>query len=177
MYVASTGDCTAVLGSQCPQSGKWFSKKLSIEHNIDNHSEVKRILAEHPCEERDTVIRNDRLLGQLAPLRALGDFRYKWSNKIMEDIVIPSYGENGVPPHYHTPPYLTAEPEVEYHRLSINDKFLVIGSDGLWDFLTPSQVVTLVAEHLNSKQIIHPLKIPADNATLQEISDILRERK
>ena len=177
IHLASTGDCTAVLGSICPETGKWISKKLNQEHNTDNQQEVQRILLEHPKEEQDTAIRNDRLLGQLAPLRALGDFRYKWSNEIMEKHVVPVFGEHVVPPHYYTPPYLSAKPDVEHHRLTTNDKFLVIGSDGLWDFLTPSQVVTLVGDHLNSKKSLEPVKLPSDDVTLQTISDILAERK
>jgi hypothetical protein len=39
-----------------------------------------------------------------------------------------------------TPPYLTALPEISYHRLTARDKFMVIGSDGLWDMMTPMQV-------------------------------------
>lgn len=178
LHLASTGDCTAVLGSLCPETGLWHPKKLNNEHNTDNHQEVQRILSEHPKEESDTAIRNDRLLGQLAPLRALGDFRYKWSNDLLDKYVIPAFGEQAVPPNYRTPPYLTGRPDVEHHRLTVNDKFLVIGSDGLWDFLTPSQVVTLVAEHTNSKRILEPVKLPKeDDVTLQSISDMLAERK
>jgi pyruvate dehydrogenase phosphatase len=40
-----------------------------------------------------------------------------------------------------TPPYLTALPEISYHRLTARDKFMVIGSDGLWDMMTPMQVL------------------------------------
>lgn len=177
LHLASTGDCTAVLGSQCSETGQWSSKKLNNEHNTDNLQEVQRILSEHPKEENETAIRGDRLLGQLAPLRALGDFRYKWSNDILDKYVVPVFGEHVVPPHYHTPPYLTARPDVEYHRLTVNDKFLVIGSDGLWDFLSPSQVVSLVAEHLNSKRTMEPVKLPKGDVTLQSISDLLAERK
>uniref|UniRef100_A0A240SWW7 PPM-type phosphatase domain-containing protein n=1 Tax=Glossina morsitans morsitans TaxID=37546 RepID=A0A240SWW7_GLOMM len=177
LHVANTGDCTAVLGTQNTETGQWLSKKLTVEHNTDNHREVKRILSEHPKEERDTAIRNDRLLGQLAPLRALGDFRYKWSNTTMEKYVVPVYGEASIPQHYYTPPYLTAEPEVEHHKLTPNDKFLVIASDGLWDFLTPSQVVGLVGEHLSSKRILEPVKIPSGDVSLQSIADLLAQRK
>ncbi|CAG2068152.1 unnamed protein product, partial [Timema podura] len=72
LHVASVGDCQAVLGV-LSDVNTWMAKKLSIEHNTDNSAEVNRILAEHPSNERDTIIRMDRLLGQLAPLRALGD--------------------------------------------------------------------------------------------------------
>ncbi|KAM7350546.1 pyruvate dehydrogenase [acetyl-transferring]-phosphatase 1-like protein, mitochondrial [Cochliomyia hominivorax] len=177
IHLANIGDCSAVLGSVCPTSGKWLAKKLNTEHNTDNHEEVQRILLEHPKEERDTAIRNDRLLGQLAPLRAMGDFRYKWSNKILNEYVVPVFGENAVPPNYYTPPYLSAKPDIEHYRLTVNDKFLVIGSDGLWDFLTPSEVVNLVGDHLNSKKSLEPLKLPEGEVTLQTISNILAERK
>ncbi|XP_053948383.1 pyruvate dehydrogenase [acetyl-transferring]-phosphatase 1, mitochondrial isoform X1 [Anastrepha ludens] len=177
LHVASTGDCGAVLGTQCPETGQWHAKKLNNEHNADNLKEVQRILEEHPKEEQDTAIRNERLLGQLAPLRALGDFRYKWSNEIMAKYVVPTFGEHSVPPHYYTPPYLTAQPEVQHHVLGPSDKFLVIASDGLWDFLTPSQVISLVGEHFNSKKVMEPMKIPSGDVTLLEVSKLLAERK
>lgn len=75
LFLASVGDCQAVLGV-LSDSKKWTAKKLNIEHNTDNPTEVKRILNEHPSSEKDTVISSERLLGQLAPLRAFGDFRY-----------------------------------------------------------------------------------------------------
>ena len=39
---------------------------------------MSRLIAEHPGEE-ETIVRNERLLGQLIPLRAFGDVRFKWS--------------------------------------------------------------------------------------------------
>lgn len=75
LHVASLGDCQAVIGV-LTDSETWTAKKVSIEHNTDNQVEVERILNEHPHNERDTVLKMERLLGQLAPLRAFGDFRY-----------------------------------------------------------------------------------------------------
>lgn len=85
-------------------TGQWVAKKLTNEHNSDNMSEVRRILSEHPKSERDTAIRVERLLGQLAPLRALGDFRYKWTREQLEKLVVPHYGESVIAPNYLTPP-------------------------------------------------------------------------
>ena len=110
------------------------------EHNSDNQKEVKRILAEHPENEHHHIIKGDRLLSILAPLRAFGDFKFKWDRSTIEDTLGAILGEHACPPNYKTPPYLTARPEVTYHRLSPRDKFLVIGSDGLWDMMTPMQV-------------------------------------
>lgn len=119
----------------------------------------------------------ERLLGQLAPLRALGDFRYKWSKEIMSEIVEKHCGPQMVPPNYHTPPYLSGKPEVNYHRLTPRDKFLVIASDGLWDIISPLQVVRLVGEHMSGKVTLSPLKLPRKNMTLTEINDMLLQRK
>lgn len=107
-------------------------------------AEVERLYSEHPRSEHDTVLRMDRLLGQLMPLRAFGDFRFKWPRHVLEKWVSPIVGESALPPHYKTPPYLTASPEIVRYTLGPRDKFLVIASDGLWDLLSPTQVVRLV---------------------------------
>jgi pyruvate dehydrogenase phosphatase len=77
LHVANVGDCRAVLGV-LTEENTWIAKQLTKDHNADNVSEVSRIKNEHPPNEADTVIRNGRLLGQLAPLRALGDVRYSF---------------------------------------------------------------------------------------------------
>ena len=56
----------------------WSAKPLTVLHNSDNKTEMARLLAEHPGEG-GTVVRNERLLGQLIPLRAFGDVRFKWT--------------------------------------------------------------------------------------------------
>lgn len=139
LYVASTGDCQAVIGSLL-DNGQWSPKLLNTPHNTENLEEVNRILGEHPKSEQSTVIKSDRLLGQLAPLRAFGDYRYKWKKDTLLRMTSPYYGNNAVPGDYHTPPYLTAKPDVTYHHLTIKDKFLVLATDGLWDFISPPQV-------------------------------------
>ncbi|KAF2896745.1 hypothetical protein ILUMI_09428 [Ignelater luminosus] len=176
LHVAHVGDCNAVLGV-LSDTNSWIAKKLTVEHNTYNQNEVNRIIKEHPYNESNTVIKMERLLGQLAPLRAFGDFRYKWSKKIMTDIVVKHFGENSVPPNYYTPPYLTAKPEVIYHRLTPRDKFLVIASDGLWDIISPLQVIRLVGEHMSGKVTLSPLKLPRKNMKLNEINEMLLQRK
>ena len=39
---------------------------------------------------------------------------------------------------------VTAEPEVKEFLLSLNDKFLVIASDGVWEFLSNEDVAQIV---------------------------------
>lgn len=140
LHVANVGDCSAVLGV-LNETNQWLPKKLTNEHHYENVAEVERIINEHPESEQTTCIRMERLLGQLAPLRSMGDWRYKWSVKIMHNVVVPYYGIQAVPHNYLTPPYLSSKPDTVYHRLTPKDKFLVIASDGLWELISPLQVV------------------------------------
>ncbi|KAE8739874.1 hypothetical protein FOCC_FOCC014631 [Frankliniella occidentalis] len=176
LHVANVGDCQAVIGV-LGEGNTWTAKKLTEEHNADNISELKRIVQEHPPSEKDTVISSDRLLGQLAPLRAMGDFRYKWSREDLLRYAVPTYGEKVIAPDYHTPPYLTARPDVTYHRLRPKDKFLIIASDGLWDLVSPLQAVRLVGEHMSGKVTLSPFRLPKANMTFNEINEALLQRK
>ncbi|XP_014257544.1 pyruvate dehydrogenase [acetyl-transferring]-phosphatase 1, mitochondrial [Cimex lectularius] len=175
LHVANVGDCQAVLGVL--NDGKvWSAKKMSIEHNSENPNELDRLFKDHPDEESYTLLEKERLFGQLIPLRAFGDFRYKWSKDILEKKIVPLYGPAVIPPRYNTPPYLTAKPEIMYHRLTPKDKFLVIASDGLWDLLSPLQVVRLVGEHMSGKAALTPLRLP-NNTKLKDIHKILVQRR
>ncbi|XP_076272574.1 pyruvate dehydrogenase [acetyl-transferring]-phosphatase 1-like protein, mitochondrial isoform X1 [Rhynchophorus ferrugineus] len=176
LHVASVGDCCAVLGS-LSETDSWIAKKLNEEHNAYNSVEYERILSEHPKQEQETVINMGRLLGQLAPLRAMGDFRFKWKKEIIVDLVAKHFGDHMIPPFYHTPPYLSATPDVAYHRLTPRDKFLIIATDGLWDCVTPLEAVRLVGEHMKGKVTLQPLKLPRKSMKLNEINDMLLQRK
>lgn len=176
LHVASVGDCCAVLGS-LSDTNSWVAKKLIEEHNAFNQAEINRIINEHPYNESSTVIKMDRLLGQLAPLRSMGDFRFKWSREIMTDLVAKHFGDQVIPPNYLTPPYLSARPDVVHYRLTPRDKFLILATDGLWDVMTPLQAVRLVGEHMKGKVTLNPLKLPKKNMSLNEINEILLQRK
>ncbi|CAH2103214.1 unnamed protein product [Euphydryas editha] len=176
MYVANVGDCNAVIGTM-NDDNEWLAQKITKEHNTENFDELKRIWNEHPDEERKTVIRRDRLLGELAPLRSLGDYRYKWDTETLSEIVVPLIGQKAIPANYYTPPYLTAKPDIYYHRLSPKDKFLIIASDGLWDMMTPLQAVKLVGEHMKGKVFFNPLKLPKKNIQLGDLNELLMHRK
>ncbi|KAF9804920.1 hypothetical protein SFRURICE_007823 [Spodoptera frugiperda] len=176
LYVANVGDCNAVLGTMTDEN-EWIAKKITKEHNAENFDELKRIWNEHPDSERKTVIRRDRLLGELAPLRSIGDYRYKWPADLLEKLATPFMGPRAVPANYYTPPYLTAKPDIYYHRLSPKDNFLIIASDGLWDMMTPLQAVKLVGEHMKGKVFFNPLNLPKKNIQLGAIDELLTHRK
>ncbi|OQR77832.1 Pyruvate dehydrogenase-like [Tropilaelaps mercedesae] len=175
LYVASTGDCRAVLGMY-DDTGRWSARALNKEHNCDNVEELQRIIEEHPPVEKNDIIRGERLLGNLAPLRAFGDFNFKWSRDELNNLLVPLYGDRVIPQHYQTPPYLTASPEVSHHILTPRDKFLIIASDGLWEMLGTQKVVQFLGQFMQGIQTTDLLRTPK-NATLGSLRALLTRRR
>lgn len=185
LYIANTGDCRAVLGvgsyDQSDDNMTWKALPLSNQHDAYNSSEIERLVNSHP-NEQSSLIKNERLLGVLAPLRAFGDAQFKWSIRNLNHVQkvsaynIPSYSHNLVLPGYRSPPYLTAEPEVTRHKLNPKDKFLVIASDGLWEFLSPDAVVQLVGGHTLGMDVAVNFQ-PHEKASIGNINGMLKKRK
>lgn len=44
----------------------------------------------------------------------------------------------------HSPPYVYSQPFTTSHTVSENDHFIILGSDGLFDFFTNDEIVQLV---------------------------------
>ncbi|CAI5437681.1 unnamed protein product [Caenorhabditis angaria] len=172
LHVANLGDAAAVLGV-VNSNGSVTARQLSRAHCVDNADEVHRIRTSHPASESQTVLRGGRLLGELFPLRAFGDVRYKWPLELQKVVLEPF----GHPPPYHllTPPYLSSSPEVFYHKLTANDKFLVLATDGLWEWLDPDTVVRLVHDHTLGTITQQPY-VPKSGTTLNEVREQLRDR-
>ncbi|XP_043838479.1 pyruvate dehydrogenase [acetyl-transferring]-phosphatase 2, mitochondrial [Dromiciops gliroides] len=176
LHVANAGDCRAILGVQ-EENGSWSCLPLTRDHNAWNKAELLRLKKEHPASEERTIIVDDRLLGVLMPSRAFGDVQLKWSKELQQSVLQRGFDIEALniyrftPPNYYTPPYLTAEPEVTYHKLRRQDKFLVLASDGLWDLLGNEDVVRLVVEHLEeaSRQKPELAEKPANLGLMQSL--------
>ncbi|XP_023264027.1 pyruvate dehydrogenase [acetyl-transferring]-phosphatase 1, mitochondrial-like [Seriola lalandi dorsalis] len=183
LHVANLGDSRAVLGVQEPNGG-WSAVSLTNDHNAQNPDELQRILGEHPQSESRTVVRHDRMLGLLLPFRAFGDVRFKWSAEMLSRVyetrpdVMSAVSEavRMLPPHYLTPPYLSAQPEVTRHCIRPSDKFLVLATDGLWELMHRQTVVQLVGEQLRGIQQQRPI-VPSMGMTLGGLQHLLLERR
>uniref|UniRef100_A0A1A8NZT6 Putative pyruvate dehydrogenase phosphatase isoenzyme 2 n=1 Tax=Nothobranchius rachovii TaxID=451742 RepID=A0A1A8NZT6_9TELE len=185
IHVANAGDCRAVLGVQ-NEDGSWSALPLSRDHNSQSQAEVERIKAQHPPSERDTVITDGRLLGVLMPLRAFGDVRFKWSLELQQSVL--DSLESGVdldalnlyqytPPNYLTPPYLDVIPDITYHKLRPQDRFLILGTDGLWDELGNEEAVRLVGEHLSGIHLQAPVSASERRLKLGQMHELLLKRR
>uniref|UniRef100_A0A0B6Z8V6 PPM-type phosphatase domain-containing protein n=1 Tax=Arion vulgaris TaxID=1028688 RepID=A0A0B6Z8V6_9EUPU len=187
LYVANVGDSRAVIGSHSSESETWHATSISNQHNADNPAEKKRLFLRHQ-NESNTIIKNGRLFGELLPLRAFGDVRYKWKKQDLVRLVkiagqssgssFGRYKNMRLYKNYLTPPYLDAQPEVIHYRLSPRDRFLVIASDGLWDSegMSDDKVVSLIGHHIDGQQVLTDFR-PPEEASLGVINETLLKRK
>lgn len=124
-------------GSELPAPGtKLSALQLSTDHSTSIEEEVIRIKAEHPDDSQSIL--NDRVKGRLKVTRAFGAGflkQPKWNNALLEMFRNDYIG---------TAPYITCMPSLRHHRLGPNDQFLVLSSDGLYQYLSNQEVVSQV---------------------------------
>ncbi|KAG1771852.1 protein serine threonine phosphatase 2C [Suillus occidentalis] len=159
LWVASLGDCQAVLGTK-NSNGTWDATVLSVNHSGMNPAEVARIRNEHPNEPE--CVKFDRVLGAIAVTRAIGDHIFKlpvsYTRRVFMNCV-PGFSISSklehLLPRNNSPPYLSALADVKHVALqpstantNTTESFLILCSDGLVDLY----------EHTNARK-----------ATLKEI--------
>ncbi|TMW56554.1 hypothetical protein Poli38472_006564 [Pythium oligandrum] len=149
LHVANAGDIRAVLGKKGRSGNQYIAVPLSDDQNAMSKVEQERLVREHAGEDNVFVCRRPDscyVKSALQPTRALGDFALKYS-----EFNGPPYvnGDRSAGRHIaapYSPPYITATPEVRTHALHADDQFVIIGSDGVWDFLTNEEAVEAVRE-------------------------------
>ncbi|CAN6300760.1 unnamed protein product [Urochloa humidicola] len=116
---------------------KMRAVQLSTDHSTSIAEEVLRIKAEHPDDPQ--AVFNDRVKGQLKVTRAFGAGflkKPKFNEALLQMFRIDYVG---------TSPYLSCNPAVLHHRLCTNDRFLVLSSDGLYQYFSNDEVVSHVS--------------------------------
>ncbi|CAM0943397.1 unnamed protein product [Alopecurus aequalis] len=119
LLVANAGDCRAVL------SRRGVAIEMSKDHRTCCDNERERV------ESLGGYVNDGYLNGQLAVTRALGD----WHLDGLKET-----GEPGGP--------LSAEPELKMITLTKDDEFLIIGSDGIWDYFSNQNSVDFARRRL-----------------------------
>lgn len=51
-------------------------------------------------------------------------------------------------------PYIKSVPEISIHEISEHDQFIVMASDGLWDFLNGKEILEFIPQKKNPKEIV-----------------------
>ncbi|CAK4642746.1 unnamed protein product [Aphanomyces euteiches] len=156
LIVANAGDVRAVLATK-NESGHVVPHPLSTDNNAKHATEKARLEEAHPNEDNIVVCKSGNacyVKGGLQPTRALGDFVFK-------DAAFNTFrgskqrGGGRFIPEPYTPPYVLALPEVQTHKLTSDDQFLILGSDGLWDDVSNEEAVELVQHFISLGQRDH----------------------
>uniref|UniRef100_A0A803L3J2 protein-serine/threonine phosphatase n=1 Tax=Chenopodium quinoa TaxID=63459 RepID=A0A803L3J2_CHEQI len=143
IYLMNVGDSRAVLG-QKPASETEFSEEfphisslqLTVDHNTYVKEEVQRIRRGH-LDDPFAVV-NNRVKGSLKVTRAFGAGflkQPKWNDALLEMFRIDYIGSS---------PYLTCSPSLHHHKVSPRDRFLILSSDGLYQYFTNEEAVSEV---------------------------------
>ncbi|KAG4400809.1 hypothetical protein AAZX31_07G124600 [Glycine max] len=130
VYLMNVGDSRAALATHTGES-----LQLTMDHGT-HVKEVYRIRREHPDDP--LAVTKGRVKGHLSVTRAFGAGflkQPKQNNAVLETFRVSYIGES---------PYITCFPSLHHHKLSTNDKFLILSSDGLYQYFTNEEAAAKV---------------------------------
>ncbi|KAI5349526.1 hypothetical protein L3X38_002414 [Prunus dulcis] len=155
LYTLNLGDSRAVLatygdGDFMNGSERLKAIQLTDSHTVDDEGERMRVLCDHPDDPMTIVA--GRVKGKLKVTRAFG-VGYLKKKKLNDALMGILQVRNLM-----SPPYVSTQPSLNVHRISKSDCFVVVGSDGLFDFFTNDEVVKLVHSYILSNPSGDPAK-------------------
>jgi pyruvate dehydrogenase phosphatase len=146
LYIANLGDAKAELYRK-DLSSKYSAIKLNNYHNAKSKHEQARLKKEFP-NDSDIVVSHTMgnsyyVKGKLQPTRTLGDFYMK--HKVFNQPTM-SMSEKYIKRFFKNfnGPYIKSTPEITIHELEKGDDFLILATDGLWDFLSTKDSTEIV---------------------------------
>ena len=135
LYISNIGDSRAVLGNYNSNINKWSSKQLSVDHIPTSPNENKRIISNNGKIKKMTnengeeigpfrvfEKEKDSLLPGISMSRSIGDLIAKKIGVIYE-------------------------PEIFKYDLNINDKIIIIGSDGFWKYMNNDETINIIGKY------------------------------
>ncbi|XP_027330265.1 probable protein phosphatase 2C 40 isoform X5 [Abrus precatorius] len=148
-------DSRAVLAKCSTDDGINKSEKLEAiqltdNHSVENKAERARLLAEHPDDPK--VIIAGKVKGKLKVTRAFGVGYLKKKN--LNDALMGILRVRDLT----SPPYVSTEPSLNVHKISHSDQFVIVGSDGLFDFFSNDEAVKLVESYILNNSLGDPAK-------------------
>jgi serine/threonine protein phosphatase PrpC len=133
---ANSGDSRSVISKQNHKA-----VPLSYDHKPDDAHEQQRIKA------AGGYVAGGRVDGDLAVSRGLGDFRFKIANTVCQ-------GNTPLSSDYETSDFVKPEDQkvspvpdiIVQNRSCVNDEFIVVACDGIWDVKTNQECVKMIAD-------------------------------
>lgn len=132
LSIANAGDSRAVLARKDPSSGTWQALDLTEDQNPDLPQEMQRITAAG---------------GFVSPAPAPGLSARVWLDASCTQIGLAmarSIGDHAV-----SAVGVIAEPVVTFHELEEEDDFMILASDGVWEFVQSEEAVKIVGDNLD----------------------------
>ncbi|KAE8671713.1 Protein phosphatase 2C 29 [Hibiscus syriacus] len=160
--LAPVGNTVKPVNEASARSMRLTALQLSTDHSTSIEEEVIRIKNEHPDDIH--CIANDRVKGRLKVTRAFGAGFLKKPK--LNDALLEMFRNE----YIGTAPYISCSPSLCHHRLCPRDQFLILSSDGLYQYLSNQEVVSLVesfmekfpdgdpAQHLIEEVLMHAAK-------------------
>ncbi|XP_030532436.1 protein phosphatase 2C 57 [Rhodamnia argentea] len=143
VFVAHVGDSCVVLS----RSGK--PEVLTHPHrpygsSIVSLKEIRRI------REAGGWVSNGRICGDISVSRAFGDIRYKTKKNEMlqKGVEEGRWSEKFISRIQFNGDLVIASPDIYQVALGSDAEFILLASDGLWDYMSSSDAVEFVRNHL-----------------------------
>ncbi|CAH8300054.1 unnamed protein product [Eruca vesicaria subsp. sativa] len=132
-------DKDTIVNNETPSENmKLVALQLTTDHSTSIEDEVTRIKNEHPDDNQCIV--NDRVKGRLKVTRAFGAGFLKQPK--LNDSLLEMFRNE----YIGTDPYISCTPSLRHYRLTESDQFMVLSSDGLYQYLSNEEVVSLAME-------------------------------
>ncbi|KAK7329431.1 hypothetical protein VNO77_23600 [Canavalia gladiata] len=155
LYTLNLGDSRAVLAT-CNTDGRMNGNErlkaiqLTDSHTVDNETERVQLLANHPDDPKTIVA--GKVKGKLKVTRAFGVGYLKKKN--LNDALMGILRVRDL----SSPPYISIDPSLNAHKISNSDQFVMVGSDGLFDFFSNDEAVRLVESYILNNPFGDPAK-------------------
>ncbi|KAF2310967.1 hypothetical protein GH714_018832 [Hevea brasiliensis] len=147
LYTLNLGDSRVVLATYNGDNvvngyEQLKAVQLSECHTVDNELERTMLLNDHPDDPATIVF--GKVKGKLKVTRAFG-VGYLKKKKLNDALMGILQVRNLI-----SPPYISTQPSMNVHKVSKSDHFVIVGSDGLFDFFSNDEAVKLVHSYILS---------------------------
>ena len=156
LYISNLGDSKARMFSLPKNSENFLVNKLTKVFNARKKEEQERLIKIWP---NDPIIykchkNNPKacyVKGRLQPTRTLGDFHLKFKEFNEHTQTKENKEKYKKEIKDFDGPYINHIPEIKIINLNENDKYILMASDGLWDFLKSSEVSKIIRNYEKEK--------------------------
>lgn len=134
LYSANVGDSRAIKGKYLAKESKWKYDTLTRDHKATEQDEIKRI---------------ERFGGRISPFQEQNGL-YAGPNRVwLKDKPFPGLAmTRSIGDQIACSVGVVCEPEIKEFTYKEEDMFIVIASDGLWEYVSNEEVVNIVGNSL-----------------------------